>query len=43
VKLGRFLRERLRAKVLALVVGILLLGFGLLLALNLGRERHALE
>jgi hypothetical protein len=43
VKVGRFLRERLRAKVLALVVGILVLGFGLLLALNLGRERHALE
>ena len=43
VKAGRFLRERLRAKVLALVVGILLLGFGLLLALSLERERHALE
>ena len=29
MKVGRFLRERLRAKVLALVVGILVLGFGL--------------
>jgi class 3 adenylate cyclase len=29
VKVGRFLRERLRAKVLALVVGILVLGLGL--------------
>ena len=38
-----FLRERLRAKVLALVGGILVLGFGLLLGLNLGRERRALE
>ena len=38
-----FLRERLRAKVLALVVGILVLGFGVLLALNLDRERVALE
>jgi class 3 adenylate cyclase/HAMP domain-containing protein len=43
VKVGRLLGARLRAKVLALVVGILILGFGLLLALNLGRERHALE
>jgi class 3 adenylate cyclase/HAMP domain-containing protein len=43
VKVGWVLRERLRAKVLALVVGILVLGFGLLLGLNLGRERHALE
>ena len=37
------LRRRLRTKVLALVVGILVLGFGLLLGLNLGRERVALE
>ena len=43
MKVGRFLVERLRAKVLALVVGILVLGFGLLVGLNLGRERHALE
>ncbi len=41
--LSQLLRERLRAKVLALVVGILILGFGLLLLLNLGRERGALE
>jgi hypothetical protein len=40
---GGFLRERLRAKVLALVIGILVLGFGLLLGLNVGRERRALE
>ena len=39
----RFLSERLRANVLALVVGILVLGFGTLLGLNLGRERVALE
>ena len=38
-----FLRARLRAKVLALVVGILVFGFGVLLALNLDRERVALE
>jgi hypothetical protein len=43
VKAGRFLRERLRAKVLALVVAILVLGFGVLLGLNLDRERLALE
>ena len=43
MKVGRFLREQLRAKILALVGGILLLGSGLLLALNLGQERHALE
>ena len=43
MKVARFLRERLRAKILALVVGILILGFGLLLALNLARERLALE
>ncbi len=43
MKVGRFLVERLRAKVLALVVGILVLGFGLLVGLNLGQERRALE
>jgi class 3 adenylate cyclase/HAMP domain-containing protein len=43
VRATRFLRERLRVKVLALVVGILVLGFGALLVLNLGRERAALE
>jgi class 3 adenylate cyclase/HAMP domain-containing protein len=43
VSVRGLLRERLRAKVLALVVGILVLGFGLLLLLNLGRERAALE
>ena len=43
MKAGRFLREQLRAKVLVLVVSILVLGFGRLLALNLGRERQALE
>jgi class 3 adenylate cyclase/HAMP domain-containing protein len=43
VKVQRFLRERLRAKVLALVLTILVLGFGLLLGLNLARERRALE
>jgi hypothetical protein len=40
---GRLLQEQLRAKVVALVVGILILGFGTLLGLNLGRERQALE
>jgi class 3 adenylate cyclase len=43
VKVERVLRERLRAKVLALVLTILILGFGLLLGLNLARERRALE
>ena len=43
MKAGRFLRARLRAKVLALVIGILVVGFGLLVGLNLGRERRALE
>jgi class 3 adenylate cyclase len=43
VSVAGLFRERLRAKVLALVVGILALGFGTLLILNLGRERQALE
>ncbi len=35
-------RERLRVKVLALIIAILLLSFGLLLILNIRREREAL-
>jgi class 3 adenylate cyclase len=43
VTLIRLLAGHLRAKVLALVIGTLGLGFGVLVVLNLGRERAALE
>jgi class 3 adenylate cyclase/HAMP domain-containing protein len=36
------LRPRLRGKVIGLTVAVLLLGFGLLVVLNIGRERQAL-